>query len=483
MCNIFDIDVAAIRKEGGMIIHCASPVCRDWSRQNQHRQGGMGPHVVAWAAWLGERVLRATQRAEDVIVTENVPAQDTAALLAPHLPNHHIMSFILDPCDFGLPSRRQRRYTIAIAPWAHKVEVPDTYFSECHTRLPLGSCQLFIQGCIENVSVQPVSSFQSHFFFSRRVTSYWHIQGNIDNREQILIYESSLVIFVRLRCARKMRHTMNKPMNIDILDSDEEDADHEVAKISVCFLADVTDPRSAFGCQVSEGMTGLFWYCAPAEYVQNELEYLRVQAKQPRPCPTECLLTRGDRKRLVEYKEYEARKAEHCEQTEAKGPRKRQRQQTHVHGSAAASSSALVGASSLSRSSGTAGAADAAVAGVSQHAHICDLKQTVAFAGGTSVYLPCLLARCDTVWSLAKERMLLPAEALFSQGFPVPVIASTSKRGTETKMPFPWSVAMQCKRSEIYSWAGNGLCVPVAGSVLMWTVLAFAVDKDVDIVE
>ena len=117
-----------IRAQGDLVCHMASPVCKDHSLQNRHRRGALGKYACSWHCWLAERVLRSRHKQEDLVMTEIVAGHPTEALLQEALPDHFVVSFLLCPSQLGLPSRRQRKFTIAAAPWTRKVQIMSHHF-------------------------------------------------------------------------------------------------------------------------------------------------------------------------------------------------------------------------------------------------------------------------------------------------------------------------------------------------------------------
>ena len=96
-CPVYDYDLEQVRSEQGLILHLASPVCKDHSLQNRERLRACGPHSIVWAIWLRERILQADDHAEDIIMMENVPGHPSAKLLREALPAHEVVSFVIGP--------------------------------------------------------------------------------------------------------------------------------------------------------------------------------------------------------------------------------------------------------------------------------------------------------------------------------------------------------------------------------------------------
>ena len=70
------------------------------------------------------------------------------------------------------------------------------------------------------------------------------------------------------------------------------------------------------------------------------------------------------------------------------------------------------------------------------------------------------------IWSHTCERVLLPAEALASQGLPV---------FSERRMPFVME-EVDVQDVDWYAFAGNGVNVACAEAVLVWTLACFRQD-------
>ena len=184
-------------------------------------------------------------------------------------------------------------------------------------------------------------------------------------------------------------------------------------------------PLSLFGCDVFQGVTAHLFWSAPADYVSHELK-----EKQGKATGREAL-SRGDSKRLREY--------EAAATTCPSDTSQKRKRVNHRPGEVL----------------------------------IWDLKQSVSFAGVTanSSHLPCLLLRCDAIWSVAHQRPLLPVECLMAQGLPcLPSVSKTNQHW----MPWEYKHTSVLKDADVCAFAGNGLNLTTAGAVLMWALLAFA---------
>ena len=83
--------------------------------------------------------------------------------------------------------------------------------------------------------------------------------------------------------------------------------------------------------------------------------------------------------------------------------------------------------------------------------------------------LPCLLKHCNGIWCFEANRALLPCEALTSQGLPI--------CGGSMKHVLHWncqSAAAQIRIEKLYGFAGNGISLPVAGAVIIWSLTCFS---------
>ena len=127
-CPLRDVDAAAVRQAGGVLLHAASPVCKDHSLQNRFRLGTVGVHSIAWTCWIQERVKNAHAKLEDFVLMEITPQHPSLDLLQRALPAHTVFSWVVSPDDFGLPSTRARKYSVAVAPWMRPVTLPRCLF-------------------------------------------------------------------------------------------------------------------------------------------------------------------------------------------------------------------------------------------------------------------------------------------------------------------------------------------------------------------
>ena len=78
----FLLNVNAARARDAVLLHAASPVCKDYSRANRTRKGEHGKYAVAFALWLEERRREAARGSEDIVLMEQVPDHPSQASLA-----------------------------------------------------------------------------------------------------------------------------------------------------------------------------------------------------------------------------------------------------------------------------------------------------------------------------------------------------------------------------------------------------------------
>ena len=217
---------------------------------------------------------------------------------------------------------------------------------------------------------------------------------------------------------------------IELLDSDPE-ADADGNYLEMINVPEVTTPLSMFGCGLAPGMNGSIWWCAPTEAVVGYFCDRTAQGN------ARDALSLGDLHRLEEY------------ERQHQAQRKRRR---------------VIGKKGVPF-------ADDSTPPSHTDCTIWDLKQNRAHAGPGSSLLPCLLCRCDAVWLHEAQRPMMPGEALMSQG--LPVYRQLSRQCTRS---MPFNLEYTCKDmrvGEIFSFAGNGLCLPVSGLFLAWVLCSW----------
>ena len=93
---------------------------------------------------------------------------------------------------------------------------------------------------------------------------------------------------------------------------------------------------------------------------------------------------------------------------------------------------------------------------------IVDLNQNPSFMLTASGAVPCLLSKCNNLYSLRKRRAMVPCEALAVQGLDTVGLSSWSP---------PWSHKVhELPSPDIYDLAGNGIHVHVATAILAFTL-------------
>ena len=106
---------------------------------------------------------------------------------------------------------------------------------------------------------------------------------------------------------------------------------------------------------------------------------------------------------------------------------------------------------------------------------IMDLTQSCSYAGQPGEYLPCLLRRCDAIFSSKRQRCMVPEEVLLSQGFP-------AIRGlADIPMPFDMNtvLATPAAAASLYTRAGNGINFWTGGAVLLWLLAGWQTNQSV----
>ena len=204
-------------------------------------------------------------------------------------------------------------------------------------------------------------------------------------------------------------------------EEEQEEEEEECSAIGGHLPVSSTSPTSVFGCTVLPGLSGRMWYCLDSQHLTG---YLRQRGAD---CFRACL-QKSDLERLHDYEWNTA------------FPEGKRRKSDRAAGESS-----------------------------SVKSRIWDLKQTAAFAGRGSHYLPTLLVRCDAVWSSSADRFLLPMEALMSQG--LPLVPSVSQTGHDLPpLPFPPARLASISEADVYKAAGNGLNLACTGAVLMWAL-------------
>lgn len=165
-------------------------------------------------------------------------------------------------------------------------------------------------------------------------------------------------------------------------------------------------PVYFFGCAVADGVTGSAWYFASPAFVEKFYNKLRSTKKIPKGIGRrDLLLEPSSRTHLARLRQ-------------------------------SLSTEELVG--------------------------ISDLRQSDSFSPNPKLLLECLLQNCHQMWSHTLERVLLPEEALASQGLPI----------FSQGIPFDMD-EINLDDSEWYAFAGNGVCVSCAEAVIVWTLGCF----------
>eukprot|EP00971_Amphidinium_carterae_P350423 6491537-Amphidinium_carterae.1 len=315
-CVLHDVDVQAVRRAGGLVLHAASPVCKDHSLQNYNRLGLFGAHGLSWVSWLAERARRASERSEDVILMEITPKHASKELLMSALPHHKVFTFVLDPTQFGLPSHRSRRYSLAFAPWLlatsfkselflsrqhidNKAKPPNKILDRAEVRLlNLGPGQRkreqkYLPKQFKFCVVLQVCRFPWPMmgvgFTGRQtcVTSTRGVPSTICGNSVVEGNHQLCLTNAVLRCSVNTTGSAGRAELVqEIESSDEEDG--------LVRMEDSTSPESMFGCAMKDGVTGAMWYCLPVAHLAA---FLRTRGQSNfRDC-----LQKGDRKRLSEY--------------------------------------------------------------------------------------------------------------------------------------------------------------------------------------
>ena len=90
-------------------LHVAGPPCVDWSPIGKQQQVA-GPTIVYFAAWVGLRRLLE----EPQVIHENVTRFDAEILEQTLGDKYTVATAELDSPNFGMPVRRDRRYTVLL---------------------------------------------------------------------------------------------------------------------------------------------------------------------------------------------------------------------------------------------------------------------------------------------------------------------------------------------------------------------------------
>eukprot|EP00971_Amphidinium_carterae_P105593 2091038-Amphidinium_carterae.3 len=106
-----------VKAEDQTYLHIAGSSCIAWSSMGK-RDGWFSSSAIEFIIWLHD-ICRVGQA--DIIIHENVPSFDVEVL--PQLvPEYEIQSLVLNPLMFGLPSSRERRYSVLCKTASHSAK-------------------------------------------------------------------------------------------------------------------------------------------------------------------------------------------------------------------------------------------------------------------------------------------------------------------------------------------------------------------------
>ena len=129
-CPVFDVDLPKVRSEGGVVGSLSSPICVDFSKQNQKRPGWLGSSYLSCCCWVEERRRRHLNGEEDFSLAENVPDHPMPQLFTRNIPHVLVLSLILDPTNFAVPNTRRRRLTLAVSLRMVPTKLPPSRFAD-----------------------------------------------------------------------------------------------------------------------------------------------------------------------------------------------------------------------------------------------------------------------------------------------------------------------------------------------------------------